>query len=191
MGWFDTSRKPKPNVVEEYSIRLFKKAVEGVNAIKQLSEDKCVEGQGRGLTHLEWFSVFNEFQYFYLHLTDRIAFELIDDPDRSKILSELEKLCIDLSVQTICDGWPSEKIEGIKSESMQNFLKSMEQYAQCKEFFAKKGESPKATLFWEFGKQVAGLAGQDMDILFVTCAMESAVAALKELDIKQFIEAVK
>ena len=191
MSWFDAFKKTKKDPIDEYSIRIFKSATTGVDSIKTLSSDKSLESERYGLTKIEWFSVFNEFQYFFLHLTDRFAFGNMNDDRRNEILTRLENLSIDLSVETVCDRWPSETIEKIKKESMRNFITSMNQYAQYKDFFAEKGRSPKETLFWEFGKQIACLAGRDMDIAYIMCAVEAATNAMKELDINRFIEASK
>ncbi len=87
MGWLDSFKKPKLSAVEEYSVKIFKAAAEGVDAIRQISEDRVVESERYGLTHMEWFSVFNEFQYFYLHLTDRFAFGNMDEGVRGKTMS--------------------------------------------------------------------------------------------------------
>lgn len=49
MGWLDSFRKPKLNAVEEHSVTIFKAAAEGVDAIRELSEDRSVESGRRGL----------------------------------------------------------------------------------------------------------------------------------------------
>jgi hypothetical protein len=191
MSWLNSFKKPKLSPVEEYSVRIFKAAAEGVDAIRQLSEDRSVESERYGLTHTEWFCVFNEFQYFYLHLTDRFAFGNIDESLRGKTLSELEDWAIDRSVETICKDWPPEKIENIKKESKANFLVSMQDYAQYKKWFPEKGAGTGGTLFWEFGKQIANLAGRGLDIVYIMTAVELATNAMKTLDIQGFIGKIK
>jgi len=191
MGWLDSFKKPQAGPIEDFSGSIFKQAAEGVDAIRKLAEDKSVEQDKYGLGSLEWMKVFFEFQNFYLHLTDRFAFGRLDEQKRGKVMTELERVSIDTSVETICKDWPRDKIANIKKECMDNFLVSMQDYAQYKKLFPDEGQGPKDTLLWEFGKQIASLSGRPFDMAFIIAGVELASKALTELDINSFIAKVR
>ena len=191
MGWLDSFKRPQAGPIEEFSIKIFKQAAEGVDTIRKLAEDKSIEQDKYGLGSLEWMKVFFEFQDFYLHLTDRFAFGELDEQKRSKVMNELAKVSIDTSVETICKNWPRDKIANIKKECMDNFLVSMQDYGQYKKLFPEEGQGPKGTLLWEFGTQIADLSGRQLDIAYVLAGVELASKALTELDIRSFIAKVK
>ncbi len=94
-------------------------------------------------------------------------------------------------METICRDWPPEKIEKIKRECKANFVVSMQDYARYKKWFPEKEAGPADTLFWEFGKQIADLAGRGLDIAYIMAAVQLATDAMKSLDIKGFVEKAK
>lgn len=191
MGWLDSFKKPKLNLIPDFSRALFKTALEGANAIRKLAEDEPVESEQHGLTSAQWFAVVNEFQNFYLHLTDRVAFGNMDKDGRHGMMSQLEDLTIACSVETICEDWPPDMVEKIKEEAKQNLVVCIEYYSRYKKWFPEKEESPKDTLVWEFGKQIAHLAGKGLDISYVAAATSLAASAMETLDIRGFIKRVK
>lgn len=67
----------------------------------------------------------------------------------------------------------------------------MQDYAQYKKWFPEKGTGTGGTLFWEFGKQIANLAGRGFDIVYIMTAVELATNAMKTLDIQGFIGKIK
>lgn len=185
MGWLDTFRK---DFRQDYIGKILKHSAEGADAIRRLAEDKSLEQEKQGLSHIEWFKVFFEFTYFYLHLTDRFAFGHMDEERRGSLMTGLEEICITFAVDVVCEGWPEDMKEKIKEESMGNFYISMEEYSKYKKWFPEKDEGAKDTLFWEFGKTIAKLAGRENDIIYIIACPEIVTNSLKDLDIRSFIE---
>lgn len=188
MGWFDTFKK---DFREDYLNKIFRNSIEDANAIRRLAEDKSFEQNKQGLSDTEWLSIAFEFIYFYLHLTDRFAFEHMNEEQRAVLMTGVEKICISSAVNAICHEWAGDLKEKTKKECMENFYVSMQEYSKYKKWFAEKGKGTKNTLFWEFGKVIAKLAGRENDIRYVTFCIEIVINSLKDLDIKSFIEEVK
>ena len=193
-SWFMERRKfpvPSVNPIEEHSRKIFRKATEGVDAIRQFSEGESIDQSKHGLTQAEWIAVFCEFMNFYLHLTDRFVIGNIIETRRSEVMTELESLTIDTSAIVICEGWPPDLVDKVKKEWWDNFQVSMQDYGQYKKMLPEKGGAIKDTLFWEFGKRIADLSGNDKDIAYIVLAADLAINSLKELGMKAFVEKIK
>lgn len=186
MGWlrmFTTDDKTK--LISEYARELIKKSSESAKAIR----DK--KNETSDMTDEEWMKVFFEFLYFFLHLTDRNAFGVLDEKRRGKIMSELEILTIPLAVQTVCQSWPDEMVEKIKEECMHNFFVSMDEYGKYKKWFPEKEEGMKDTLIWEFSKNIARFATEESDLIILMLATEVTVQSYTDLNKTGFIEKIK
>jgi len=188
MGWFDTFKK---DFREDYLNKIFRNSIEDANAIRRLAEDKSFEQDKQGLSDTEWLSIVFEFIYFYLYLTDRFAFEHMNEEQRAVLMTGVEKICISSAVNAICHEWPEDLKEKTKKKCMENFYVSMQEYSKYKKWFAEKGKGTKNTLFWEFGKVIAKLAGREMSARYIMFSVITVTNSLKDLDIKSFIEEVK
>lgn len=188
MGWFDTFKK---DFRSDYLNKIFRNSIEDANAIRRLAEDKSFEQNKQGLSNTEWLSILFEFIYFYLHLTDRSAFGHMDEERRATFMTELEQICISSTVNAVCHEWPEDLKEKTKKECMENFRASMEEYSRYQELVPKEKEGRKNTLVWEFGKNIAKLAGREMDARYVMTSHILVIDSLKDLDVKSFIEKVK
>lgn len=181
----------KKDFKQDYLFKIFKNSIEAANAICYLADNKSIDQNKYGLSNTKWFSILFEFIYFYLHLTDRFAFGHMNEERRGSLMTELEEISITAAVDAVCLKWPEDIKEKIKEECMGNFFISMAEYSKCKKWFTKKGEGAKGTLFWEFGKTIAKLAGQENDIIYIMAAMQIATNSLKDLEIKSFINRIK
>jgi len=199
VSWLDTFRNPELSLIGDYSGKLVNKALDGAKAICQLSEAES-DGERHGLNKFQLISVFSEFLFFYLHLTDRYAFGNMDEQRRSKIMSELERCSIHIGVEAIlevyCKEWSLDEAEKIRKECMQNFSASMKQYSQHQNLFPESGNTTydhiKAnTVFAGFAGQIAELAGQSENLSCFVCALDHSQIALKNLGVGRFIETAK
>jgi hypothetical protein len=156
-----------------------------------LLDNKGIDQNKYVLSNTKWVSILFEFIYFYLHLTDRFAFGHMNEERRGSLMTDLEEVCITAAVDAVCLRWPEDIKEKIKEECMGNFYISMAEYSKCKKWFPKKDEGAKGTLFWEFVKTIAKLAGQEHVVIFKLTVMQIATNSLKDLDIKSFINRIK
>ena len=176
---------------KDYLFKIFKNSIIAVEVIRHLIEKKDINQNKYNLSDTEWFSILFEFIYFYLHLTDRFAFGYMNEEQRGSLMIELEELSIAAAVDACCLRLPEDKKEKIREKCMQNFYISMAEYSKCKKWFPKKDEGAKGTLFWEFVKTIAKLAGQEHRVGFKLAVMQTVTNSLKDLDIKSFINRVK
>ena len=173
--------------LEAFSVKLFHQAAYGADEIRKLAEDKTIEQRTYGLELMQWFAVCFEFQNFYLHMADRLAFSRLSESRRSQVMADLEHWSVNRALETICSGWPEDKIREIQEESLANVRSSHEEFGQYKRMFPNPGESPAGTLIWEFGKSVANCAGRLTDIAYISRSEQLATEGLIALDIKSFI----
>src|SRR5215472_16643397 len=108
MNWLASFKKTNVDPTETYSVRIFRLASAGVDEIRKLFEDRTINQPRYGLSRVEWFAVFNEFQNLYFHLTEREAFNHLGNRGSHELMRGLLKWSIDLSVNTLCDGLPRE-----------------------------------------------------------------------------------
>lgn len=178
MGWFNSFKK---DPFKDYLRKIFDHSVESANTIQR----------DWGLDDMQWFAVLFEFLYLFLNLTDRVAFTVLGNEKRDKIMTELEEISISSAVKALCHDWRDDKIKKIEEECRHNYIVSMEEWGQCKGLFSEKDKGMKDNLFWEFSKVIAKLAGHEKDIAYMLLPTELATAALKDLDPKLFIEKMK
>ena len=143
MSWSDTFKK---DVRLDYINEIFGSSVAAADAIRALAEDKSFKQNKYGLSNTERVQILFEFIYFYLHLTDRLAFGHMDEERRATFMTELEQICISSTVNAICHEWPEDSKERIKKECMENFRASMEEYSRYQELVPKEKEGRENTL---------------------------------------------
>jgi len=176
---------------KDYVFKIFKNSIIAVEVIRRLVEKKDVNQNKYNLSDTEWFSILFEFICFYLHLTDRLAFELMNEEQRESLMVELIKISIAAPVDAVCLMWPEDIKEKIKEECMGNFYTSVTEYSKCKKWFPKKDEGARGTLIWEFAKTIAKLAGKEHKVGLKLGIMQTVSNSIKDLDIKSFINRVK
>jgi hypothetical protein len=186
MGWFDNFRKPKTNPMEDYSVKLFTLAIEGVDEIRKLSEDKTVEQAKFGL-NVEYFPVFNAFHNLYLHITEREASLAVGNARRDEMMKPLVFWSIDNAVNTLCDGLARETLPNLKKECVEHLNWSNETYGKCKKLFASPEESPEGTILWQFGIEVAELAERPNNKNYIITSQVQAMKGINLLDAKSYI----
>ena len=158
-----------PSVLEEFSPKLFHQAVVGANEIRKFAEEQNEE-ETRSLSFEQWFIVFSEFHYFYLHIVDRAACSLLPPFRRTAVMNALEPHCINLAVETVCRGMPPDKIQALQKESLADLREAHEEFGQYKRVFPKPKESPAGFLIWEAGKVISSAAGHPLNIDFIVRA---------------------
>lgn len=190
MGWFDTFKK---DFRLDYVKKILINSSEAADAIRHLVEDENLEQNKRGLSDSEYWSILLEFIYLFLYLTDRFAVNYgINEEGRRKLITLLADMSINLAVEIVCQELPEDTKVNIKEECKHNFDISLMEYSKFKKEFPKEGGNPKDTLFWEFGKNIAMLAGQG-GIISALAAQDIVIDSLTKgkLDIKSFIEKVR
>ncbi len=188
MGWFDTFKR---DFRVDYTARILGRSIEASNAIRRMVEEEGLEQERQPLKDSEWFLIMFEFVYFYLHLTDRYAFGRMDEKRRGELMTGLEDLLIRNAVDTVLPKGPEDENEMVREMCLQTFRSRVEEYSKYKKLHAEKDEGLKNTLFWEFGKVIAKLAGGEGKASYIMPIVGIAIGSLEHLDIPSFVEKAK
>jgi hypothetical protein len=178
--------KEQLQLIEAFSVRMFKLAAEGADAIRKLSDDRTVEQPKYGLDR-EWFPVFTAFHGFCLHITDREAFALAGNAGRCKIMRGLVFHSIELALSTVLEGMPSDRLPAIKKECVEHLNWSNEAYGQYKKIAPAPGEPAEGTAVWRLGVEVAELAGRPGNKAYILKSQEHALKVVTTLDAKAYV----
>lgn len=131
-------------------VQLLQQQVKKAREIKDLSEDykKCLESADKNKLNSLW----PEFLYFFMHVTDRIAFALLGDKKRSSFMNYLY---MDVAQEyfkiTTGVDFP---LAGIGGWFGEEYSKRQNEYSKYKLILSEKLERSSNTLFWEFSKKV-------------------------------------
>jgi hypothetical protein len=178
--------KQQAELMEAFSVRMFRLAAEGADVARKLAEDRTIEQPRYGLDR-EWFPVFTAFHGFFLHVTDREAFLLAGNTGRYGIMNPLVYHSIDLAVNSVLQGLPSERLPAIKKECVEHLNWSNETYGQYKRICPAPGEAAEGTAVWRLGVEVAELAGRPGNTSFILASRSHGSEAVAALDAKAYV----
>lgn len=193
MGIFTKSKKKSQLSIDEastlVSALLFESSINGAKVFKDFGIDKS---EKRMTNEVFWETVL-EYQFLFLHITDRIAFDSLGNEKRSQFMDSL----IDkISQHTIDKAYnqpsssKSTRLEEIVTSYYDRLNQRNIQYAKYRNLFPDSKESPAGTLFWEFGKIISSLVSESENIFFVESSNKFAYEALKVLNLKEVIEQI-
>lgn len=183
----DGSTELKVDKLEAYAIELLKAAILAADTMRYANTEGQLT-QNRNLTDSRWQSLFFEFTYFYLHLTDRAVFGRISDEIRRELITELSLKCISYSVAEIYES----ETENRKTQRIKEYAEAcrtvMQNLAGHKNVVGENGESLKGTLVWEFGKHIAELMGHESETVYLQLCDQIVTKAVNRLNPWRFVE---
>ena len=119
----------------------------------------------RGLSPEKRSEFFFEMALFYLHFTDRLAFQYLNASHR-EIFGDA--LC-ECSYKQLFKLPEDEDIANqILTAFAETYNDRQEEYGKYKTISAQDGQSLRGTLSWEFGKKMAAIVGKPTDVIFIT-----------------------
>lgn len=136
----------------------------------------------------KYLEVFLEHLYLYLNITERMAFAAMQQKQIEALVTQIAENSIDLAIETACRHWPKDIKKNIYREAMQNFCEAMQEFGQYRRVYSSVQEGVKGTLIWEFSKKMAKITGAESNLGTIVGHESVVVAALKNIDIKSFIE---
>ena len=66
--------------------------------------------------NIKWTNVLFEFIYFFMHMTNRIAYSVLGDEKRVKLQKELGPVIIESTIETIIGHWPQDIEQGSQTQ---------------------------------------------------------------------------
>jgi hypothetical protein len=130
MSWLNRFRKNESASVQ-LSKKVFQKSLSGAQALKPDLENKF--GKDTKEFQSKYFPVLFEFMYFFLHVTDRLAFNQLGPERRNQLIDSLVPPTIDATIETYFDHWPQKSKDSIRKDFYSNLNTSQTEYGSCKE----------------------------------------------------------
>jgi len=190
MGLFDKYKKKSKLSIDEasslVSSMLFESSMNGAQIFQDFNDKEMPN-------EVFWEAVL-EFQFLFLHITDRIAFGTMSNEKRSQFMDSLIE---NISQHTIDNAYnqPSSsktpRLKEILSEYFDRLNQRNLQYTNYKKLFPDGKESPSGTLFWEFGKILSIVVTGSENIFIVEASNKFSYEVLKTINLKEIIEQIK
>jgi hypothetical protein len=139
------------------------------------------------ITEEQFYEVFFEYLYFFIHLTDRVAFALLCDPARHGLMDELGEFAVLLSVRSLFSSLSDEEKDSMFQECMGFLNTATKEYSCFQRLLAKANEVTKDTLFWEFSKKMSQMSREGLNPAAIIGRESILVTASKNLDIDSFV----
>ncbi len=141
-----------------------------------MRSDLMVKIINRNIDDNKRMEIIHETLLFHLHLSDRIAFDLMDADKRDIFVDNLVSKCIEIlsGLQFYVS------IKDFEDWFLNEYMKRQEQYSKYKYQLPKKPPF-NGTLFWEFGKNIVEITGLEKDIIImfkIIAAITSQAGAL-------------
>lgn len=191
-GFFDKFRKkPAMSIGDAATIlsgSILESAVMNADAVRKF----CKEENHQELNIDAWklWEIIFEFQFLFLHITDRLSFDILDQDKRSIFMDTLLEITVDSTIESAFKSLDLNGKNKLKSSMINDYNTSQVEYEKHKKMFPKKNESPKDTVFWEFRKKLAERVGHPMNISYIMLGTELAAASLKGLDINNILQSM-
>jgi hypothetical protein len=185
MGWFNTFKKDKSAIVELSNV-IFKSSLDCAEALKNYLNDFTEkERQER------WIYILFEFIYFFMHMTNRIAFGKLGNEGRIKLQDELAPLIIGPTIESLFGHWPRKLKQGIKNDFYEKLNDAEIEYSGCNELLSKDHPftSDKA-LFSKLARNVAELSGHSNNPAMLLQIITVSVDAWKNMKLEELVVAV-
>lgn len=153
---------------------------------KNLSDEKFGKGSDKAKFH--YIQVQYEFLFFFTHLAMRSAFHVLGNEKRNKLQEIIGPILSDATTEAWMKDWPEDLKRKIRDEFFENLNRSELEYARYKGLSPAPGESPKGTLLWELGKNIALLSGYENNPIVIMQCIETVNKHLKNIkEIEQMI----
>jgi hypothetical protein len=190
MGIFDKfKKKPQLSVNEASSLvsdMLLESSLNGAQIFQGFNDKEMPK-------EIFWETVL-EFQFLFLHITDRIALSTMGDEKRSQFMDSLIENINQNTVDNAYNQTSSSKNPRLK-EILSGYFDRLNQrnvqYANFKKLFLDSKESPSGTLFWEFGKILSCVVTGSENIFIVEASNKYGYEVLKTINLKEIIEQIK
>lgn len=196
MGIFDKFKKKKSGLsIEEaaawVSPLIFETSLNGAKFFRDAAKEKIIEVE---ITDKIFWEITIEFQFLFLHFTDRIAFNILGALNRPILMNLIIENTFNQTLENV-----NYELTELKRIELKNMLaeyfdrlnsRNIE-YASYKNLSPKKGESFAGNPHWEFGKIISNLAIGYEDIFIIKACNDFVLNVLKVIKIKEVIEKIQ
>lgn len=200
MGIFDKFKKKSGLSIEEaaawVSPLIFEASLTGAKTCRDVAK-KIIEAEITDkmlITDKIFWEITIEFQFLFLHFTDRIAFDILGALNRPNLMNLIIENTLNHTLENAnYKGTEPKKIElkNMLAEYFDRLNSRNIEYASYKNLSPKKGESFAGNPHWEFGKIISNLAIGYEDIFIIKACNDFVLNVLKVIKIKEVIEKIQ
>ena len=180
-------KKSKDELKVSFASEIYRNSIKAAESIRELArQDK----ENKKFSDEAWVFIIFGFINFYLHVTDRIAYDEINTEQRSALIKKMGVHSISSAAEGVCHSWPEAAKSEFKNKMLHTFEGDIEKYSQYKKFL--DPNDLKESLLWEFGKVISSLATKSRDdAMYIMATQDIVTQHLKDMDIKSFIKKIK
>ena len=131
--------------------------------------------------------IFNEFIYFFVHMTMRSSFSILSDQQMQKLQKLLGPLIIEVAIDTYFIHWPEDLKSKMSSEFYENLNDAELEYSKSRELFSKDNPLTSDSLFSKLARNVTELSGSSTNPLTMTYGISVSIKEFKEMKLDQLI----
>jgi len=132
----------------------------------------------------QFFGIFIEYIFFFLHLTYRRIYSLMEEREREMCLTQMADLAIRMAID-LKGFFLDEKIKHeLYDKCKQDFIIAMSDYGKLPEYT--EDEPVQMPLYWHFQKKVATLSGHALNPAAIFAIGLPLVVRVKDLNIDWF-----
>lgn len=160
MNWFGGS-KEKNSALLSLSKYILTSSIYCAELLKPNLEEKY--GKNSESFHLKYIPVLFEFMYFFIHLTDRLAFSQLDQKKRKKLQNNIHYLVIDAMIEKLFENWTLDFQDGIKNDFITDLNKRELEYGNCSELLLRPEDDITLIKKISSGEKSKSVVGQLID----------------------------
>lgn len=189
-SWLSTFRKPEIPPVADLARRIVLASMTGAEALKA-----SIHAENDKDRTQRWFAVLCEFLYFFMHMSNRVAYGELGQGPRCKIQDQLYPLIVRPTIESVFGHWPPDLKDKMESEFTEKLGNAETKYGECKKLLDRENPFADDALFSKFAGNVCELLGVDKRE-FATYARtymkvtSLAMDSFKELNLSETLRSV-
>ncbi|MCH7819631.1 MAG: hypothetical protein IIB40_08720 [Candidatus Marinimicrobia bacterium] len=130
-----------------------------------------------------------EFTYFWMHVTNRMAYDEIGNENRIKLQRELGLSVIEPIVETLFNHWPENMRQNILLEIFDKLNEAEMEYSNVQNLLPEGDLYKDESIFSRLAMNVAQLFDQAQDSELITTILNHTINTFSEIDLKNLINA--
>jgi len=173
--------------VDIYFERLVFQCLASAEFVRDISHEPRLKQERTGLTNEELRAI--QLEYFYL-LSYFVALSLSKATGNpmEQMFTIVDEQCTEGFISIVFSG----STDGERAEMLwlvkQALEDKAEMYSQYQEWFSTEDSEEAATLFGDFGRRIAYLAGREGNTVYCIAGIEAAMHGVKDLEAKKFVK---
>jgi len=134
----------------------------------------------------QFFNIFIEYIFFFLHLAYRRIYPLTEERKRDILMTQLADLAIRAAIDSKGFFLDEETKNELYNKYVQDYMITMFDYCKLPEYTKEKDGSSQMPLYWHFQEKVATLSGRGSNTAAIIAIGGTLIVRAKDLNIDIF-----